>query len=148
MACHRLGMSSTRVLGCLSVMLVIFQASSAPVHNIETQLGSEAAAGAEVGSYKLLPSYSNLLDKLKEDFSHSVIKASKNVFSNFSCATCRYGVTFLRDMFDSRMSYDAIADAVGEICYLAKVQDETVCKGVAHTFKVCWGQGFLGRNGE
>ena len=135
---QRLG-TSTRVLACLSVMLVVFRASSAPVHDIvEPKLGSQAELGVQagVGSYMALPSYSKLVEKLKEDFADK-LKLTSNLFTNFSCATCRYAVELLRDMFDLRMSFDAIADAVGEVCYLAKVQDETVCKGIAQTFKVC-----------
>lgn len=134
---QRLG-TSTRVLACLSVMLVVFRASSAPVHDIvepNSKFGSQAELGAQaaVGSYMALPSYSKLMDKLKEDVSHT----ASNFFSNFSCATCRYAVKLLREMFDLRMSFDAIADAAGEVCYLAGVQDEAVCKGVTQTFKVC-----------
>ncbi len=119
-------------------MLVIFQASSAPVHDIETQLRAQE----ELTSYKSLPSYAITVNKIKQEYSNTLSKVS-HLFSNFSCATCRYAVSFLKDMFDNRMSYDAIADAIGEICYLANVQDKNVCKGVVQVFKVCDCVGWL-----
>lgn len=112
---------STRVvsLSCLSVVvLVILQASSAPV---DTQTMEKSVRTPSSGAEEL-----NLkLDKFKRSF------------SNFTCSACKYAVRLIQDMFDSKMSFNAIADVAGEICYLAKIQDKNVCKGITQTFKVC-----------
>ena len=126
-------MSTTRALSFLSVvlLLVILQASSAPVYNIK----KTHQRSPEVSNYSQFPGYVETVDKIKAEYSQASDKVAQ-VFGNFTCSACRYAVRLLQDMFDSRMSFDAIADAAGEICYLAKIQDKTVCKGIAHTFKV------------
>lgn len=121
---------STRVLGCLSVMLVIFQASSAPVDVVNLL---KAPGPSE--SFEALPVYSETGSSVKEEYTQAILKA-KGLFSNFTCAACRYAVRLLQDMFDSKMSFNAIADAAGEICSLSGAYHENVCKGVTHTFKV------------
>lgn len=125
---RRSGVMSTDVLGCLSVMLVIFQASSAPVEVVNVPKTPE--------SFESLPVlYTEIGSTVKEDYTHAILKA-KGLFSNFTCSACRYAVRLLQDMFDSKMSFDAIADAAGEICYLSGAYHKNVCKGVTKTFKV------------
>lgn len=122
---------STRILGCLSVMLVVFQASSAPVDVINLPKAPNPSE-----SYEALPVlYTNTGSTVKEDYMKAIDKV-KGLFSNFTCAACRYAVKLLQDMFDSKMSFDAIADAAGEICYLSGAYHKRVCKGVTQTFKV------------
>lgn len=121
---------STRVLGCLSIMLVIFQASSAPVDTVNFVKAPDTSK-----SFAALPVYTKIGSTVEENYHQAILKG-KDLFSNFSCAACRYAVKLLQDMFDSKMSFNAIADAVGEICSLSGAYHKNVCKGVAHTFKV------------
>ncbi len=55
---------------------------------------------------------------------------------DFTCGLCKD--IFKAVQFFLRLSWteDAIADAVGELCTVFKIEDETVCKGVARSFKV------------
>ena len=122
---------STRILGCLSVMLVVFQASSAPVDVVNLPKAPNSSE-----NYEALPVlYTNIGSTVQEDYTNAISKA-EGLFSNFTCAACRYAVKLLQDMFDSKMSFDAIADAAGEICYLSHAYHKRVCKGVTQTFKV------------
>lgn len=114
---------STRVLGGLCVLLAIFLVSSAPVQDLASH---RSRREAEVGASLAGMSVSEILDMYDV----------KGKLSNFTCSACKYAVKLLQDMFDSKMSYSAIAEAVGEVCYLAKIQDKNVCDGIAHTFKV------------
>ena len=103
-------------LGCLCVFLVVLQASSAPVERLKRAPQFELAG----------MSVPDIFSKYEME----------KVLSNFTCSACKYAVRLLQDMFDSKMSFDAIAEAAGEVCYLAKIQDKNVCKGIARTFKV------------
>lgn len=122
---------STRVLGCLSVMLVVFQASSAPVDVVNVPNAPDPSENFE----ELPVVYTNIGSTVKEDYTKAILDA-KGIFSNFTCKACRYAVKLLQDMFDSKMSFNAIADAAGEICYLSGAYHKNVCKGVTKTFKV------------
>lgn len=119
---------STRVLTCLSVLLVVFfQASSAPVYMEGEPRPSK--------SFETLPIFKETVEKIQAEYSQGVSKTDGFV-SNFSCAACRYAIKLLQNMFDHEMSFDLIAEAVGEVCYITKIQDKTVCDGIAQTFKV------------
>ena len=123
--------ASVRVLTGVSVVLIILlQASSAPVYGPETQLNPPV-----VTDYRTLPSYINVVNKIREESSPGAGKAI-SLFSNFTCSACTYAVKLVRDMFDLKMSYDAIAEALGELCTVSKFKDENVCKGAVQTFKV------------
>jgi hypothetical protein len=112
-------------------MLVIFQASSAPVDVVNL-----AKASGPAESYEALPVlYTNIESTSEEGYTDTIMKA-EGLFSNFSCSACRYAVKIVQSMFDRKMSFDAIADAIGEICAISKAYSKTVCKGVAQTFKV------------
>ena len=71
------------------------------------------------------------------------IQDAKKLFSNFTCGACKYAIRLLQDMFDSKMSFNAIADAGGEICYLATKNHKSVCQGIARVFKVQFLCGYL-----
>lgn len=119
---------STRVLTYLSVLLVVFfQASSAPVYMEGEPRPSK--------SFETLPIFKETVEKIQAEYSQGVSKTDGFV-SNFSCAACRYAIKLLQNMFDHEMSFDLIAEAVGEVCYVMKIQDKTVCNGIAQTFKV------------
>ena len=119
-------MLSTCVLGVLSIVLVIFHASSAPVDVVNWAKSDPS----ESLPHPALPQTSEL-----KDYAHIVLKA-RRLFTNFSCSACKYAVRLLQDMFDSKMTFDAMAEAAAEICYLTGKYSKDVCKGVAHTFKV------------
>lgn len=112
---------STRTLGCLCLLLLtLHQASSVPLAHAKSQ-------------QLLKTSGDSLAEKLADLLSKHGLEES---FSNLTCSACKYVVKFLRDMFDKKMSFDAIAEAAAEVCYLAKIQDKNVCDGVTQTFKV------------
>lgn len=107
------------VLGCLFVMLVIFQANSAPVSDPPKPLPEYVATGSTDKAVYM-----------------KTIHEAKKILSNFTCGACKYAIRLLQDMFDSKMSFNAIADAAGEICYLATSNHKSVCKGITQVFKV------------
>lgn len=111
---------------------MFLQATSAPVH-YETDLETaEGTADISLKDYKSWPLYIDTIKRITDDLARSAVRS----FSNITCTTCRYGVKLLQEMFDHKFTHDAIADAVEEVCILAKIQDESVCKGIVKVFKV------------
>lgn len=124
-------MLCTRVLSCLLVMLVIFQASSSPVDKanlVKTSPNPSESYDDEALPVVYTPTGS-------KDYSQMILNA-KGTFSNFTCGACRFAVGLLRDMLDSDMSFNAIAEVLGEICTQSGKYTQNVCEGTTQTFKV------------
>lgn len=74
------------------------------------------------------------IDLSSADLQQRVVKSGDRV--EFSCSMCVKIFEVVQFLLGLSWTEDAIADAVGELCTLFKIEHETVCKGIAQSFKV------------
>lgn len=74
----------------------------------------------------------------------SVVKEALRKYDNLKkvaiggleCDVCKLIFETIQKLFGDGMSWNSIADAVGDMCYLFKVEDKNVCSKIAHEFQV------------
>lgn len=57
-------------------------------------------------------------------------------FKNISCALCTFVVDHLNTLVQQQANEEDIADFIAKLCISLKIQDENVCIGIAHEYKV------------
>lgn len=114
------------LLATLLLLSTLQEANSAPVHAQTFRKANSGSLSAPLGDSEV--------GRLREGYIKAVLEA-RSIFSNFTCSACEYAVKLLQDMFNSKLSFNAIAEAAGEICSLSGAYTKNVCNGVAQTFK-------------
>ena len=57
-------------------------------------------------------------------------------FKNISCALCTFVVDHLNTLVQQEAKEEDVADFIAKLCVSLKIQDENVCIGIAHEYKV------------
>ena len=57
-------------------------------------------------------------------------------FKNISCALCTFVVDRLNTLVQQEAKEEDVADFIAKLCVSLKIQDENVCIGIAHEYKV------------
>lgn len=57
-------------------------------------------------------------------------------FKNISCALCTFVVDHLNTLVQQQAKEEDIVDFIAKLCVSLKIQDENVCIGIVHEYKV------------
>ncbi len=107
--------------------------------NVAVRTGEGAPTDAKAS---LSPRLREVLKQMHErgllDLTDASLQGAKNVRTGFTCTLCEAVFKVVEFLMKMSWTEDAIADAAGELCTLFHIHmtDETVCKGIARTFKV------------
>ena len=108
----------------LSCLLVAVEVTRAP-----------PATAAPLTLTKSSVSVNPVLSVVENELKHLLDKGEAEM-GKVTCDVCKIIVGTIKKLYDTNTTWNDIADLAGNICYWFKIEDEHVCKSIAHEFKV------------